>query len=171
MKKYFIICVLIISSTFISAQNSNPTTNDIQYSVLSESIEKTNEAQELIIEIRKNTIETPNYIVVSLENMDSFLTLFEAKLDNEDLWLLKSNVASKDEKIIAWDYDKKTSQLFIYPYNWKTNYTLELNIQVNIKDISSVENKNSERVVVTADINDQLLNASATGRGNEIQIR
>lgn len=172
MKKfYIIIIVFLVNIQLLYAQNDNPKTSDIQINVKTESLEKTKQAQQLSLEINKNSLDTPGYLSIAFDNIESVLTLVSAKRNNEDLWLLNSSSPSSNEKVINWNFDKENSQLNIYPYNWNSTFVLDLNIQVNIKNISSIESETSTTIVLTTELGGSLFEALPTGQGNNIQIR
>ena len=168
---YIVSLVILINLQLIYAQNSNRKTSDIQINVNTESLEKSIQPQELLVEINKNIQVTPGFMSIGIENIESGLTLVSAKLNNEDLWLINSTASSTNEKVVAWNYDKENSRLVIYPYSWNSPYILDLNIQVNLKNISSIEDNTSTSIVLTSEISGRLFDALPTGRGNEIQIR
>jgi len=152
-------------------RNDNQKTSDIQINVKTESLEKTKQAQQLSLEINKNSLDTPEYLSITIDNIESILTLVSAKRNNEDLWLLNSSSPSSNEKVISWNFDKEKSQLNIYPYNWNSAYVLDLNIQVNFKNISSIESETSTTIILTAELGGRLFEALPSGEGNNIQIR
>lgn len=170
-KLYVVFLVLLFNLQFLNAQGTNQKTSEIQINVKTESIEKSIQPQELSLEINKNNQETPGFLSIEIENIESVLTLVSVKRNNEDLWLLNSSTASSNEKVIAWEFDKENSRIIVYPYNWNSPYTLDLNIQVNLKNISSIENNISTSIVLTTEMSGGLFDALPTGRGNEIQIR
>jgi len=170
-KFYIVIIVFLVSIQVIFAQNENPKTSDIQINVKTESLEKTKQPQQLSVEINKNSLDTPEYLSISIDNIESVLTLVGVKRNNEDLWLLNSSSPSSNEKVIAWNFDKENSQLNIYPYNWNSTYVLDLNIQVNFKNISSIESETTTTIILTAELGGRLFEALPSGQGNNIQIR
>ena len=172
MKKYYIIIIaFVVFIQVMYAQNDIQKTSDVQIDVKTEFLEKTKQPQQLSVQINKNSFETPGYFSIALDNIESVLTLLSAQRNNEDLWLLNSTSASSNEKVITWNFDKENSRLNIYPYNWNSTYVLDLNIQVNFKNISSIENETSTIVVLTAELGGSLFEALPSGEGNNIQIR
>jgi hypothetical protein len=170
-KLHVVLLVFLINLQFINAQSINQKTSEIQINVKTESIEKSIQPQELSLEISKNNQETPGFLSLGIENVESELTLVSAKLNGEELWLIKATTSSTNNKVVVWDFDKENSSLIIYPYNWNSPYVLDLNMQVNLKSISSIESNTSTSIVLTAEISSELFDALPTGRGNEIQIR
>ncbi|MCK5032341.1 MAG: hypothetical protein KAS18_01875 [Calditrichia bacterium] len=172
MKKLYIVSlVILINLQFLYAQNINRKTSDLQINVNTESLEKSIQPQELLVEINKNIQVTPGFMSIVIENLESGLTLVSAKLNNEDLWLINSTASSTNEKVVAWNYDKENSSLIIYPYNWNSPYILDLNIQVNLKNISSIDSNTSTAIILATELGGSLFEALPTGRGNNIQIR
>jgi hypothetical protein len=170
-KLYVVFFVFLIGFQLITAQNSNRKTSDIQINVNTESIEKTIQPQELLVEINKNIQAKPGYMSIGIENIDMGLTLVGAKINNEELWLINSAISSTNEKVIAWDFDEENSRLVIYPFNWNSPYLLDLKIQVNLKNLSSIDNNNNVTVILTSQLSNELVDALPTGNGNDIQIR
>ena len=168
---YFLIFVLFFNIYALFSQDANQKTSNIQINVKTEFLEKTKLSQQLSLEIDKNTLDIPEFLSITFDNIESVLTLISAKRNNEDLWLLNSSSASSNEKVINWNYDKENSRLFLYPYNWNSTYVLDLNIQVNFRNVSGLENVNSTNIVLNTELNGNILEALPTGRGNNIQIR
>lgn len=172
MYKKSIICFIILFNLqFLLAQNSNQKTSDIQINVITESLEKTKNPQQLTIEINKNTLNTPANLSVEIENVDADLTLVSAKLNNQDLWLINTSTSANNDKVLAWSYDKETQQLKLYPYNWNSTYILEIDVQVNMKNISQIENQQSTNIILISEISGGTFEALPTGNGSEIQLR
>jgi len=172
MNKFFVVFfILLLSFQFLKAQNSNRKTSEIQINVKTEALEKTLQPQELSCEINKNNQETPGYLSIGIENIDSDLTLVSAKLRDEDLWLINSTVSSTNENVVAWNFDKENSRLVIYPYRWNSPYVLDLNIQVNVKNIPLIENISIATVSLIIELSGGLFEALPSGQGNEIQIK
>jgi hypothetical protein len=172
MKKLCVVfLLLLINNQLLTAQNTNRRTSDIQINVKTESLEKSIQPQQLLCEINKNNQETPLSLSIGIENVDSDLTLVSAKINNTDLWLINSTVAATNDKVIAWNFDKENSRLLIYPYSWNSPYVLDLDIQVNLKNISSIETNSTTSITLTSELRSGLVDALPAGRGNEIQIR
>ena len=168
---YIVLLIVFINLQLIYAQSANRKSTDIQISVNTESIEKTIQPQELVMEINKNIQGQPGFMSVGFENVESGLTLVSAKLNNDELWLINSAASSTNEKVIAWDFDEENSRLVLYPYNWNSPYVLELNIQVNLKNLSSIENSDNANVILTSKLSNEMVDALPTGNGNVIQIK
>ena len=167
---YIVLLLFFVNLQFLNAQNANRKSTDIQINVNTESIEKTIQPQELLVEINKNIQAKPGYMSIGIENVDAGLTLVGAKLNNEELWLINSATSSTNEKVVAWDFEEENSRLVIYPFNWNSPYLLDLKIQVNLKNLSSIENNNNVTVVLTSQLLNELVEALPTGNGNVIQI-
>jgi len=170
-KFYIVFLVFLINLQILTAQNNNRSTSEIQINVKTESLEKTIQPQELSVEINKNNQETPGFLSIGFDDIESSLTLVSAKLNNVDLWLINTTTSATNEKVVAWNFDKENSRLVIYPYSWNSPYILDLNIQVNLKNISSVKSNTSTAIILTTELRGSLFDALPTGRGNEIQIR
>ena len=172
MKNFYIVfLVFLINLQIVQGQNATQRTSEIQINVKTESLERTIQSQQLSLEINKNNLEKPGYLSIAIEDIETALTLVSAKLNNEDLWLINSRTSSSNEKVIAWNFDKENSRLEIYPYNWNSPYILDLNIQVNLKNISSIESNTSTTISLNTELGGSLFEALPTGRGNIIQIR
>lgn len=170
-KNIIIFLILIFNLQILIAQNNNRTTSEIQINVLTESLEKTKQPQELSIEVNKNNLESPKNISISIEDVQSNLTLVSAKLNNQDLWLINSTTAANNEKVVAWNFDEETDQIQLFPFNWNSPYILELNIQVNLKNLSALENQQSTNIILTSELSSGIYEALPTGNGSEIQLR
>lgn len=172
MKKIIILLIfLLFGLQTTNAQNTNQKTAEIQISVKTEFLEKKIQSQQLLVEINKNNNDTTGYFGIEIKNTESTLTLVSAKRNNEDLWLLNSKSSVANENVLAWNFDKNNSKLILYPYNWNSPYLLDLNIQVNLKNISTIESNSSPEIILTAEVEGKLFEANPTGQGNKIQIR
>lgn len=168
---YIVLLIVFINLQLIYAQSANRKSTDIQISVNTESIEKTIQPQDLVVEISKNYLGRPGFMSIGIENVNAGLTLVSSKLNNDDLWLINSSTSSTNEKVIAWEFDEENSRILLYPYNWNSPYILELNIQVNLKNLSLIENYDNANVILTSEISNELVDALPTGNGNVIQIK
>ena len=169
-KKSIIYLILLFNLQILLAQNSNQKTSDIQINVLTESLEKTKNPQQLSLEINKNTLTTPGYLSINFENVDAILTLVTAKLNNQELWLINNSTSANNDKVLAWNFDKDSQQLYLYPHDLNSTYILEINIQVNFKNVSAIENQQSATIILTSEISGQTFEALPTGNGSEIQL-
>ncbi len=170
MLKIFIIIILIVP-LFLQAQTSYPQTSDIRFDVNTESLELTNKPQELAITIDKLNQEKPGSIKIDFEKIESVFTLISARLNGEELWLIKTNTSATNPKVLAWNFDKTDLKLVLYPSNWASPYSIELLIQVNIKNSSSMKDIESDIVNLKCELASGTFEALPSGNGNEIQIK
>jgi len=166
-KKFIIVFFLLFLVSNMSAQSSS----DLTFEVLNDSLELTNKSQEISIQITNQMLRTPQSYSIAFENIECNWMLIDVKLNGEKLWLIKANTLATNEKVIAWNFDKRNSKLILYPYSWNSPYVLELIVQVNIKNSSSDKNKSSAEITLNAELGDVTIEAMPTGRGKNIEIK
>ena len=76
---------------------------------------------------------------IRLEKIDAVLNLLAAKANNEPLWLIRTDSVVNRENVIAWDYDRTTANLILYPANIKNPFVLDLEIQINLNKPESID--------------------------------
>lgn len=164
--------MIIYLSLFIGNLMSQDVINnpDIKIVVNTESINYTQESQQISLDIIKETVESPKFFRISMDQIVSIITPINIRLNGEKLWLIKSDSASINKNVLAWNYANNGSNLLLYPPDWEDFYTLQLDVQINIKYKENVTIDNSVKINLFAELSQGLAEATATGRGNEITI-
>jgi hypothetical protein len=122
--------------------------------------------------LRINTtgVTTVENIDIRLAGIPGKLTLLYAEKSGEALWLIQSLGNAARDNVLAWNYTDSTGTLRIYPFSYTDPYVLTLEIQLNLneKNISEANQQNS--VMVETLLPNGVFAATVTGRGNIITL-
>ena len=101
-------------------------------------------------------------------NSSANWSLISALLNGESLWLLQSDSASDNDRVLAWNSNKNESNFLLYPSDWQTIFTLDLEIQINLMNISSLTIDSQDQIILDAIYNGITYECITSGRGNTI---
>ncbi len=171
MHKIYISIVIFLFFYNSTAQTVIPKNSDIKIEVKTDTLQITANPQIISIEITKEAVENPHSFRIKFNKIESFWTLINASLNGEKLWLIQANSSATNEKVLAWNYDKNESKLILFPFRWSTPYYLEIDVQINMKNISSLKKETAAKVNLLAELPEGLFEAMPVGDGNVISLK
>ena len=168
MKIKITLTIIFCFISILPAQQNKPTTSDISIEVITETIQITNKPQIILIRITCSSITDLQYLSMKYTNSSANWSLISALLNGESLWLLQSDSASDNDKVLAWNSNKNESNFLLYPSDWQTIFTLDLEIQINLMNISSLTIDSQDQIILDAIYNCITYECITSGRGNTI---
>jgi hypothetical protein len=170
-KNIFIFVSILIFTPILSAQDIKPVLSTVKYQIVTESVLVSNDPQTLDIEINKETNEDIQSFILATTNLKTDLFVVSAKLNDEQIWLIRSDKAAKHNEVLAWNYNRKSSQLKLFPPGWRSNYRLELTLQINLIDEASDKDGENRSILAEAEVQGRTYLCTVQGRGNEVIIK
>ena len=166
----FVGIIFLFLYSVLAAQNPIPSTALVEYEVLTTTLQANPEPQSLRLRINTIGVTTVENIDIRLGGIPGKLTLLYAEKSGEALWLIQSLENAARDNVLAWNYTDSTGTLRLYPFAYTDPYALTLEIQLNLneKNISEVNQQNP--VMVETLLPNGLFAATVTGRGNLITL-
>ena len=170
MKKLITLTISIILPLLLIAQENLPVIQDIQYEVLTDSLNRNSKVQTLQIQITCDASTTGEIFNLQFRDMSGLLVPVAVERDGEELWLIQSENTSNNDIVLAWQTLNNTV-LQLLPGDWTVPYRLDLVIQVNLDNLKELENLSETRLDLTILRNTAEYLAVPTGRGNQIGLK
>lgn len=170
MKKLITLTISIILPLLLIAQENLPVIQDIQYEVLTDSLNRNSKVQTLQIQITCDASTTGEIFNLQFRDMSGLLVPVAVERDGEELWLIQSENTSNNDIVLAWQTLNNTV-LQLLPGDWTAPYRLDLVIQVNLDNLKELENLSETRLDLTILRNTAEYLAVPTGRGNQIGLK
>ena len=164
----FILCLIFPMILF--AQEDLPVTPDVEVEVLTTELDRSTKPQtvQALITVRSADLTSLN---LNFADLHSSVTPVAVTRGNENLWLINSDEANANNKVLAWQYitSEKTTQLL--PGKWNTPYTLILELQVSFERMRELKKLSELTFILLAEINGTTFIASPIGRGQNITLK
>jgi hypothetical protein len=171
VKKTAITFIFIVTFPFfLLAQTERPTTYDLTIEVLNEALKSNKDPQIISAIIQCGSAQDLQVLTLKMNNLKSVWSVISAKLNEQALWLIKSDVSANNEKVLAWNHETGSSELKLYPSVWQVPYVLELEIQINVTNTNRSLKEQSETLNMEATISGVSYRCAADGRGNQLNI-
>lgn len=170
-KRLITLSLLMIFNFSIFAQDAKPSTSALTFEVLNTSLKNNKEPQNIKILINCNDTQDIPSINLLMPQIKAMWSMVSTRLNGQSLWLIKSERGSNNANVLAWDLNAQESQLILYPGKWPTPYTLELEIQVNLKESEDSLNNTTATMIMEAVIAGRSYQCSPTGRGNQLSMQ
>ena len=170
-KSIFYWALIFFFAPILLAQEIKPVISNVKYQIVTESLVLANYPQDLEIEINKEINENIQSLILGIPDLNAELYVVSAQLNGEQIWLIRSDNAARNAKVLAWNYNAKTSQLSLYPPDWRTNYRLEITLTIHLIK-GTVDNITKiKKVIAEAEIQGRKYLCNVQGRGNEVIIK
>ena len=166
-----IFLVIMIIPFVLLAQDTKPNTSALSFEVLNEALKMSKEPQSIKILLNCDGSQDLELVIIKMPQMQAIWSVVSAKFNDQLLWLIKSQSSSNNSNVLAWDLDKQNSELILYPNEWSTPYVLELDIQLNMKDIQDSQKDTDETINMEAVIAGVSYHCSPSGRGNQLRMQ
>ena len=169
LKKYISAC-LILTGIYQSAnaQDVVPVRSDIRFEISADSLSRNKNPQDITLSITSNTADEIEVYKIYLNNTDVLWTVVSAELNGQPLWLIMDNSKSERSEILVWHHDQEENNLIFYPPSGSTNYSLNLNVRLNLLRSNTLEKKSAGTVILEAQSKEIVSRCSATGRGDRV---
>jgi hypothetical protein len=165
------IIAFLLLSTVLFAQQENLITSEIKFEVDSESLQITEKPQTISVKIACESAEVVQFYNLRFAETDAVWSLISARLNGDSLWLIQSNSAPSQNKVLSWETEKSKSHLILFPASWQSGYVLELEIQINLEHTSNIVNDTDEKILLGANLPSGSYESSPFGRGNRISFK
>jgi len=170
MKRIITLIIYIILPFLLIAQENLPVLQEIQYEVLTDSLNKNSKVQTLRIQINCGVSTTGQRFNLQFLGMSGLLVPVAVERDGEELWLIQSENASNNDIVLAWQTLNSTA-LQLIPGEWASPYRLDLVIQVSLDNLKELENLSDTRIDLSIIRNTAEYLAVPSGRGNQIGLK
>jgi hypothetical protein len=172
MKRILLLVLcLLLSGPFLLSQQILPVISDIEYKIISDTLNILKEPQNITISILNQSQEKVRVFKLKFENVKVRWTPVRGSLNSENLWLIQSNESTGHSNVLAWNYDSNNNDFIFYQSDWETPFNLELELQVNLLDISSSRGKLTDNVVLEATTNNGIYSCNSPGRSNTVYFK
>lgn len=161
----------LLFSTVLFAQEENLVTSEINFEVVSESLQITKKPQTVSVRITCGSGEFVQFFNLRFAETDAVWSLISARLNGDSLWLIQSNSAPSQNKVLSWETEKGKSQLILYPAAWQSDYVLDLEIQINLEKTSDIVKDTDDTILLGANLPSGSYECSPAGRGNIISVK
>ena len=163
--------ILMIYPFLLIAQDTKPTTSALTFEVLSTSLQMSKEPQNIRIIISCNGSQDIESLTLKMTQIKALWSVVSAKLNNQPLWLIKSENMSNKDDVLAWNLSAQDSELILFPNEWSTPYVMELEIQLNLNDPKISQKEASTNITMEASMAGESYHCSPTGRGNQLSVQ
>ncbi len=160
----------LLFSTVLFAQQENLVISEINFEVVSESLQITKKHQTVSLRITCGSGEFVQFFNLRFAGTDPVLSLISARLNGDSLWLIQSNSAPSQNEVLAWEFENSKCQLILYPAAWQSTYVLDLEIQINLEHSSNIVKDTDETILLGANLPSGSYECSPAGRGNRISL-
>ena len=143
------ILLLLVS---LNAQDNLPVYSAVQYRILTDSLSKSNEPQDMLISITNSSPGTVVAYELKIYDLKVLWTIVSAKLNDEDLWLVNRDSNPENENVLSWNYDSGKNLLRIYPPERQAGYDLEIMLRLSILQPGLITKSDSKNVSLEADL-------------------
>ena len=143
------ILLLLVS---LNAQDNLPVYSAVQYRILTDSLYKSNEPQDMLIAVTNSSPGSVEAYELRIYDLKVFWTIVSARLNGEDLWLVNRDLNSEDVNVVSWNYDSDKNLLRIYPPARQAGYELELMIRMSILQPGLITKSDSKNISLEADL-------------------
>lgn len=153
------------------AQDTKPTTSSLTFEVLNTSLKMSKEPQNINILINCDGSQNIEAVTLKITQIKAVWSVVSAKLNDQSLWLIKSEDGGNKSNVLAWNLNTQDSELILFPNEWSTPYTMELEIQLNLDDIKNSQNEVPTTIIMEAIMAGISYQCSPTGRGNQLNMQ
>jgi hypothetical protein len=172
----FSVVIFLFLYNSIPAQNNLIPTGQLEYEVLTTTLNANLEPQSLRLQINNTGTAAVKSINIYLTGIKGKLTLVYAEKAGSPvstpasipLWLIQSQNHSTRDNVLPWNYSDTSDVLTLYPFAYSEPFNLTLEIQVNLSAKTQPAIDQQYSVMVETGLADGEFAASVTGRGNKI---
>jgi len=166
----FVGIIFLFLYSVLPAQNPIPSTALVEYEVLTTTLQANPEPQSLRLRINNAGVTTLENMDIRLAGIQGKLTLLYAEKSAEALWLIQSSENAARDNVLAWNYTDSTGTLRLYPFAYTDPYALTLELQLNLNEKNISEANQQNPVMVEILLPNGVFAATVTGRGNIITL-
>jgi len=158
--------VLILGTS--QSQQVKPITTDIALEVITESLKLSQEPQELILKISCQSAHEIQTLGLKFDSVQTKWSVVSATCNDQPLWLIKSGMRVNQDNILAWEFFAEDSKLSLFTPPWQVPYVIQLELQVNLKNVDENLKDYVDNLILEAIIAGESFQCGTIGRGNRI---
>jgi hypothetical protein len=165
---YVFLVLIVIGNS--QSQQVKPVTADIALEVITQSLKLSQEPQRLVLKISCQSAQEIQCFDLKLTTVQAIWSVVSATLNDQSLWLIKSGMSVNQDKILAWDFSTEDSKLSLFTHPWQVPYVLQLELQVNLKNINELSEDYADNLILESIMSGESFQCSTIGRGNRINF-
>lgn len=165
-----ILVSVLLGLTIAFGQQITSQTNSVRAEVVTAELAKSAKPQSLSVTINCDELQKVSQFNLSINNADCRFALRSARLNNEELWLMRADAEAPNDKVLAWSESFDGKKLLLYPSAWNAPYILELDVQVTLKNSETLSKDQLLGFLVEAGYGNQIYQALPSGRGVDVKI-
>lgn len=174
LKRNLILSFLLFEITVLQAQNTVPVipvNNDVTIEIISPNLQISNEPQLLQAKILVQTAQPLQYLDLKFDYTEANWSVIAASLNGNPIWLVQSDTTVNNPEVLGWMFNKENFTLRLFAVTWRVPYTLELELQINLTNLKSMENLILDQVQTRVQLPDNLYSCAASGRGVQVNFQ